>query len=132
MTIGVLFLLVPILVPQEVAVYLFGPVWIGFVFFMEPINYFIGAKSLFRELENGRLNKLFSLFLAGVICGFLWEFWNYWAATKWLYTLPFLNEPKIFEMPLFGFLGFLPFAIEIYVMWEFAVRILKFNSHKEI
>jgi len=130
MTIGALFLLVPILVPQEVAVYLFGPVWIGFVFFMEPINYFIGAKSLFRELENGRLNKLFSLFLAGVICGFLWEFWNYWATAKWNYTLPFLNEPKIFEMPLFGFLGFLPFAIEIYVMWELAARVLKFDSHK--
>jgi len=132
MTIGVLFLLVPILVPQEIAVYLFGPVWIGFVFLIDPINYFIGAKSLFRELENGRLNKLFSLFLAGAICGFLWEFWNYWAAAKWLYTLPFLNEPKIFEMPLFGFLGFLPFAVEIYIMWELAVRILKFNSQKEI
>lgn len=130
MTIGVLFLLVPILAPQEVAAYLFGPVWIGFIFLIDPINYFVGAKSLFRELENGRLNKLFSLFLAGAICGFLWEFWNYWATAKWLYTLPFLNEPQIFEMPLFGFLGFLPFAVEIYIMWEFAARIFKFNSQK--
>ena len=130
MTIGVLFLVVPILAPQEIAVYLFGPVWIGFVFFLDPINYFSGGKSLFRDLENGRLNKLFSLFLAGLICGILWELWNYWATAKWIYTLPFLNEPKIFEMPLFGFLGFLPFAIEIYVMWEFAARVLKFDSHK--
>jgi len=130
MTIGVLFLVVPILAPQEIAVYLFGPVWIGFVFFLDPINYFSGGKSLFRDLENGRLNKLFSLFLAGLICGILWEFWNYWATAKWIYTLPFLNEPKIFEMPLFGFLGFLPFAIEIYVMWEFAARVLKFDFHK--
>lgn len=130
MTIGVLFLLVPILVSQEVAVYLFGFVWIGFIFFLDPINYFSGGKSLFRDLENGRLNKLFSLFLAGLICGILWELWNYWATAKWIYTLPFLNEPKIFEMPLFGFLGFLPFAIEIYVMWEFAARVLKFDSHK--
>ncbi len=130
MTIGGLFLLVPVLVPQKVAAYLFGLVWIGFVFFLDPINYFSGGKSLFRDLENGRLNKLFSLFLAGLICGILWEFWNYWATAKWIYTLPFLNEPKIFEMPLFGFLGFLPFAIEIYVMWEFAARVLKFDSHK--
>ncbi len=129
-TIGGLFLLVPVLVPQKVAAYLFGLVWIGFVFFLDPINYFSGGKSLFRDLENGRLNKLFSLFLAGAICGFLWEFWNYWATAKWIYTLPFLNEPKIFEMPLIGFLGFLPFAIEIYVMWEFAARVLKFDSHK--
>lgn len=130
MTIGVLFLLVPILAPQEIAVYLFGPVWIGFIFLIDPLNYFIGGKSLFRELENGRLNKLFSLFLAGAICGLLWEFWNYWASAKWLYTLPFLNEPKIFEMPLFGFFGFLPFAVEIYIMWELAARVLKFDSHK--
>ncbi len=130
MIIGVLFLMVPILVSQEVAAYLFGLVWIGFIFFLDPINYFSGGKSLFRDLENGRLNKVFSLFLAGVICGFLWEFWNYWATAKWNYTLPFLNEPKIFEMPLFGFLGFLPFAIEIYVMWELAARVLKFDSHK--
>lgn len=122
---GASFLLIPILVPREVAVYLFGAVWVGFVFVLDPLNYFIGAKSLFRELENGRLNKLLSLFLAGAICGLLWESWNYWATAKWVYIFPFLTEPKIFEMPLLGFLGFLPFAVEVYVMWEFAVRILR-------
>lgn len=126
--VGLSFLLVPILVPQDIAVYLFGPVWIGFVFFLDPINYFIGAKSLFRELENGRVSKLCSLFLAGIICGLLWEFWNYWATAKWIYVFPYFRDPKIFEMPLFGFLGFLPFAVEVYVMWEFAVRVLKFKS----
>lgn len=127
---GLACVIIPILVPAGIAAYLFGPVWIGFVFFLDPINYFMGAKSLFRELENGRLNKVFSLFLAGAICGLLWEFWNYWAVTKWVYTLPFLMEPKIFEMPVFGFIGFLPFAVEVYVMWEFAVRILKFDRSR--
>ncbi|MFQ5675673.1 MAG: hypothetical protein ACE5G1_07240 [bacterium] len=126
--IGAFSLLIPLLLAKEIAVYLFGPVWIGFVFVLDPINYFIGAKSLFRELEEGRLSKLLSLFLAGAICGLLWEFWNYWATAKWVYSLPFLTEPKIFEMPLIGFLGFLPFAVEIYVMWEFAVRILRLKN----
>lgn len=125
--IGLVLLIVPIFVPQETAAYLFGPVWIGFVFFLDPINYFLRGKSLFGELESGRIDKVLSLFLAGAICGLLWEFWNYWATAKWIYTVPFLQEPKIFEMPLFGFLGFLPFAVEIYVMWQLAVRVLKFE-----
>lgn len=124
---GLVFLVVPILAPQETAAYLFGPVWIGFVLLLDPLTYFIGGKSLFGELEKGRIDKVLSLFVAGAICGLLWEFWNYWAGAKWIYTLPLLQEPKIFEMPAFGFLGFLPFAVEIYVMWQLAVRVLKFE-----
>ena len=30
-----------------------------------------------------QLQPLASLTLAGVLCGYLWEFWNYWAHTKW-------------------------------------------------
>ncbi|MFQ5772350.1 MAG: hypothetical protein ACE5HX_17575 [bacterium] len=125
---GVLLLIMPLLFTKEIAVFLFGPVWIGFVLLLDPINYFMDGKSLFKELQNGRLSKLFSLFLAGLICGLLWEFWNYWASAKWVYIFPYLTTPKVFEMPLFGFLGFLPFAVEVYVMWEFAVRILKFKT----
>jgi hypothetical protein len=46
----------------------------------------------------------------------LWEFWNYWAATKWIYTVPFFDRFKIFEMTAPGFLGFIPFALECYAM----------------
>jgi hypothetical protein len=45
----------------------------------------------------------------------LWEFWNYWAHTKWVYTVPILPQIKIFEMPFLGFFGFGPFALECYV-----------------
>ncbi len=59
-----------------------------------------------------------ALMAGGLTCGFFWEFWNYWAAAKWTYTLPFLGpfeQYKAFEMPLLGFLGFLPFALECWV-----------------
>ena len=117
--IGALFLLVPIFLPRSSAQYLFALIWMGFVFLLDPVNARLGEHSLFIDLRSGKINKLFSLFLSGVICGVLWEFWNYWAQTKWIYTLPFLQNPKIFEMPLAGFLGFLPFAVECYVMWVF-------------
>ena len=59
------------------------------------------------------------MFAGGATCGLLWEFWNYWAVAKWTYHLPFLGELarwRYFEMPLVGFLGFLPFAAECWVM----------------
>jgi len=123
MIIGLLFCVVPVLLPQRIAVFLFAPVWVGFVLWLDPINYRRGAPSLLAELERGSLQKLLSLFLAGLICGGLWEFWNYWAGRKWIYNVPYFSEPKIFEMPLYGFLGFLPFAAECYVMWHFALSL---------
>jgi hypothetical protein len=56
---------------------------------------------------------------AGMICGLLWEFWNFWTKSKWIYTVPFVGDIKLFEMPILGFLGFAPFALECYVMYNF-------------
>jgi hypothetical protein len=49
-------------------------------------------------------------------CGFLWELFNFWAGSKWIYTVPYVGSLKVFEMPILGFLGFPPFAVECYVM----------------
>lgn len=132
---GALFCVVPVLVPAAIAKYLFVFVWIGYVFLLDPINYRLGMPSLLRELEKGSVQKLLSLFLAGLICGILWEFWNYWANAKWVYTVPYFNRPKIFEMPLYGFLGFLPFAVECFVMWQLALyfgKRIKILNHQQI
>jgi len=63
---------------------------------------------------------LYSLFVSGWVCGWLWEFWNYWAAARWQYTFPIFQSWKIFAMPAPGYLGFLPFALECSVMVVFA------------
>ena len=86
---------------------------------LDPLNYHWGGPSLLREFELGSHAKLGSLLLAGWVCGILWEFWNYWAGAKWLYTFPILQEWKVFEMPIPGYVGFLPFAVECFVMYEF-------------
>ena len=94
----------------------FPLVWCGFFLLFEPINYRCGAPSLFKDWEQGSLRKPMLLMAAGLVCGMLWEFWNYWAATKWIYTVPFFDRFKIFEMTAPGFLGFIPFALECYAM----------------
>ena len=99
--------------------YCFPLIWGSLIFLLEPVNYQWGGKSILRDWEKGSLRKFYLLLIAGGICGILWEFWNFWATTKWIYTVPFLEELKLFEMPLVGFLGFPPFTVECYVMYNF-------------
>jgi hypothetical protein len=111
---GIFCLVSSILIPQ----YFFSLIWIGFIFLLDPLNYRFGNRSLLRQLEEGKPMKIYCLLVAGLICGILWEFWNFWALSKWIYTVPFFEELKGFEMPLLGFLGFPPFSVEAYVMYE--------------
>ncbi|OGP72674.1 MAG: hypothetical protein A2V86_13405 [Deltaproteobacteria bacterium RBG_16_49_23] len=111
---GVFCLLSSVLIPHY-----FSPlVWVGFIFLLEPFNYCYGARSLLRDIEEGNPRKIYLLLCAGLVCGFLWEFWNFWARSRWVYTVPFFEEMKVFEMPLLGFLGFPPFAVQAYVMYN--------------
>jgi hypothetical protein len=57
------------------------------------------------------------------VCGVVWECWNYWARTKWIYTVPIMERVKIFEMPLPGYGGFPAFALECFTMYV-TVRLL--------
>jgi hypothetical protein len=92
--------------------------WVSIVFLLDPINWWCGRPSILRDWSEGRWGRTVSLMLGGATCGFCWEFWNYWALTKWTYHLPFLGaleHYRYFEMPWVGFVGFLPFAIECWV-----------------
>ncbi|MFQ5818085.1 MAG: hypothetical protein ACE5H2_09065 [Terriglobia bacterium] len=119
LVVGAVSVVVPLLVQQRLATYLFALVWFGFIFLLEPINYARGNDSLLRDLEANRGTRLYALLLSGLLCGLLWEFWNYWAETKWLYVFPMLRQAKIFEMPLAGYFGFPPFAIECFALYAF-------------
>jgi hypothetical protein len=116
---GLLLVTFPVLAPLRIGQYVFGAVWVGFILLLDPFNYQWKGRSLLRELEEGDTSNLYCFLVAGLVCGILWEFWNYWAGAKWLYIFPILQQTKIFEMPLPGFLGFPPFALECFVMYEF-------------
>ena len=118
---GAVCLLAPLLSPPKYARYMAVPVWGCFIFLLEPINYRLKTQSVLRDWESGKLEKLLSLLLAGSICGVLWEFWNFWAYTKWVYTVPIMGEIKIFEMPIIGWLGFPLLAVELYAMYNLSL-----------
>ncbi|MGH7357036.1 MAG: hypothetical protein ACRELS_20965 [Candidatus Rokuibacteriota bacterium] len=99
-------------------------VWTGFILLLEPLNHRAGRPSWLADLAQGDASRLAALLVAGLVCGVLWEFWNYWALTKWTYTVPLVGEPRLFEMPLAGYLGFPPFALECYAIYHWLRGVL--------
>ena len=122
---GAICLALPLVLPQAAAAHLFVLIWLGFIFLLDPINYRLGLPSLIGDLEQGQSSRVYALLASGFVCGWFWEFWNYWAAAKWNYIFPMFQQWKIFEMPVPGYLGFLPFALECFVMYVTASWLLR-------
>jgi hypothetical protein len=113
---GLLMMLMPLWQPA-----LFFPmIWLGCIFLLDPVLYHRDEQnaSFLSQAKQGDYALTVRLLLAGMVCGGLWEFWNFWASAKWVYTIPYLGFLKIFEMPLLGFLGFPPFALECYLFYR--------------
>ncbi|MGB6822559.1 MAG: hypothetical protein WBE21_10805 [Candidatus Acidiferrales bacterium] len=122
---GILCLGLPLFLPRHIASYLFALVWLGFYLALDPLNYRLGLPSLLGDFSYGRWSRFYSLLVSGWVCGWLWEFWNYWAAAKWHYIFPILQHYKIFEMPAPGYLGFIPLALECFVMYVTAAWLVR-------
>jgi len=112
---GIICFFLPIIFPK----FAFPLVWLSFFLILDPINYMHKQPSIIGFFKKGKLKIPLSLLLAGIILGFFWEFWNYWSVHKWIYNIPYVGFLKIFEMPLLGYLGYFPFAWELYAMYWF-------------
>jgi hypothetical protein len=120
MAVGVVFLVVPPLLPAPVRPWTFGFVWLGFVLLLDPLNARRGRPSFLAAWAAGDRAFVWRWLLAGLVCGVLWEFWNYWALARWRYVgVPVFPSVKLFEMPVAGYLGFPPFALEAFTMYHF-------------
>ncbi len=128
---GSALVIVPLTLPIPIARYLFGAVWLGFILLFDPINQKLGAPSLRAQWRYGNYKNTMALLIGGLICGLLWEAWNFQAFRRggghWVYTVP--DGLRVFDlhygqMPIMGMLGFPPFALELYLMYHFARSLL--------
>jgi hypothetical protein len=99
--------------------YFFPLVWGAATLVVEPMVYRRSPeRSLLGDFERGRPGRILRLLLGGAAIGLLWEIFNVGARAKWIYTVPGLEDVKLFEMPILGFFGFPPFALECFVLWQ--------------
>jgi hypothetical protein len=111
---GALFLFLAVAWPG-----LFFPlVWLCFIFLLEPLNYRLKNSTFLADLGRKNWTRIWSWILAGLVAGIFWELWNSFAGSHWEYSLPYLNFWRVFHMPVFGYTGFMPFALEIFAFYQ--------------
>ncbi len=94
---------------------LFFPlVWVAPFLVLDGIVGYLGGRSLVFDLLARHPGVALRVALAGLLCGVFWEFWNYWATPKWVYDVPMFSWGHVFEMPLLGYGGYIPFSWAVY------------------
>ena len=96
--------------------YLFPLLWISPLLIIVCCQALLGEPHLFSPLARGDWRIVVSSAVAALICGLFWEMWNYHSLAQWNYAVPFLQRFRIFEMPLIGYAGYLPFGMECAVI----------------
>ena len=92
--------------------YLFPLVWVAPLLLITSLQAIVGEESIFSTMARGDWRSLWLPALAALVCGFFWEMWNYKSLSHWEYAVPFVHRFQIFEMPLLGYAGYLPFGLE--------------------
>lgn len=108
--------------------YFYPFVWLSVYFIIDPINVWLNNRSLFDYGKFGDWRPVWALWLGAITCGFFWELWNYGSYPKWVYTTPFVQFAHVFEMPAIGYLGYLPFSMELFALYHLVVFILTGNQ----
>lgn len=91
---------------------LFPLVWIAPLAVGFSLQALAGRPTLLDPVGRGDWRRLARLALASLICGFFWETWNEYSLARWVYEVPFVDRFHLFEMPLLGFAGYVPFGWE--------------------
>lgn len=92
--------------------------WISIYFITEPINIWLGNRHLATWTRRGDWRPVIALWLGVLLTAFFWEMWNFYSYPKWVYHVPWGDFWHIFEMPLLGYGGYLPFALELYALYH--------------
>ncbi|RPI87172.1 MAG: hypothetical protein EHM41_05915 [Chloroflexi bacterium] len=116
---GVVSLILMLIYPHI----LFPFAWISLYFILEPVNYWLGFRNMENWTSKGNWKPVIALWLGVLITAFFWEMWNFFAYPKWIYQIPWGDWFRIFEMPLLGYGGYLPFALELFALVNFVYGI---------
>ncbi len=92
--------------------------WLSLFFLLEPVNVWLGNRSLGERTNQRDWRPVIALWLGALVCGLFWEMWNWYSYPKWVYEIPWGDFFRIFEMPLLGYGGYLPFGMELFALYH--------------
>ena len=95
---------------------LFPLVWVGPLLLVVSLQSLAGRPTVLSPLAHGDWRGLWVPALAALLCGCFWELWNWKSLAHWEYAIPFVHRFQLFEMPLLGYAGYLPFGLECVVV----------------
>ena len=93
--------------------------WMSLFLILDPVNLALGRPSIASDIRRGDWRNVAAFALGALVCGWFWEMWNFRALPKWEYAIPYLGFARVFEMPVLGYLGYLPFGLEVYAGYHF-------------
>lgn len=102
----------------------FSALWLAPLAILAGLQALVLGESYFAPLARGDWRCVVQPALAALACGFLWELWNFGSLAKWHYSIPFVQRLHLFEMPLLGYAGYLPFGVFCALVMEL-IRIKK-------
>jgi hypothetical protein len=94
----------------------FPLLWVAPLLIILSLQILMDERHILSDLVAGNWTAAFAAVMAAVICGVFWEMWNFYSLAKWQYSIPFVHRYQIFEMPLLGYAGYLPFGLECAVV----------------
>jgi len=94
----------------------FPLLWVSPLLIVVSLNTIQGEPHIFSSITKGGWTRIISYSFAAILCGVFWEMWNFYSLAKWQYSVPFVNRFHVFEMPVLGYAGYLPFGLECAVV----------------
>ena len=92
---------------------LFFPLlWVSPLLIIVSLQALLGEDHVLAPIGHGDWRMVVACAGAAVICGFFWEMWNSHSLARWVYHIPYVERFRVFEMPILGYAGYLPFGLQ--------------------
>jgi hypothetical protein len=102
---------------------LYSMLWLAPPLALAGLQQLLMKETLFAPLSRGDWRPILQPALAALVCGLLWELWNFGSLAKWQYSIPYVQRFHLFEMPLLGYAGYLPFGVACALVMDLVARI---------
>jgi hypothetical protein len=100
----------------------FPLVWICPFFIFSGCQVLFNQNHILADAAKGDATRVVAYAAAALICGFFWEMFNLGSFARWQYTIPFVDVLHLFEMPILGYAGYLPFGLECALIIDLVMK----------